>query len=61
MNGNKYDVKEGMWDEAAQRWIFPGGGNQLPVHQPIDYFGVLMIVLVPGAMQSYFRNPAAIA
>jgi SPP1 gp7 family putative phage head morphogenesis protein len=24
MNGEKYDVKRGMWDPAVKRWIFPG-------------------------------------
>jgi SPP1 gp7 family putative phage head morphogenesis protein len=24
MNGQKYDVKKGMWDPAVKRWIFPG-------------------------------------
>ena len=24
MNGEKYDVKKGMWDPAVKRWIFPG-------------------------------------
>jgi SPP1 gp7 family putative phage head morphogenesis protein len=24
MHGKQYDVNKGMWDEAVQRWIFPG-------------------------------------
>jgi len=26
MNGKKYDVNIGMWDEAVKRWVYPGEG-----------------------------------